>query len=640
MLAGQPPFTGPTAMALLARHSLDNVPSLKIVRGTVPDAVEDAIVRAMAKVPADRFHSATDFAEALTDNEGAIRRRADSLKAKAIAAETVERPALGGGRKKMVMIAAAVAVPLLAVGGWFGYKATQNAGGGSPAGLEGRFAKTNIAVLYFDDRSPGKQLAYLADGLTEAVIGELSAVKQLKVISRNGVAPLKGKNLTPDSIAKLLSVGTLVTGRVTPRPNNRVRVEVELTDAMSGDQKGSTSLEDAQENMIALQDSLARQLSISLRRQVGAEVEELASRVGTRNTAAWDALQRARQTINEIDVHVGAGDVPGGLAKIAEADSQLARVESLDKNWREPIVQRAWLGYRAARLIDPTEPGFKKYVDDALANAERALRMSPTDADATEARGTLHYWQWLNNGAANPAAASALLESAEKDLVAATTANPRAATAWNVLSHLRINKGNYLDGKAAALRAYEADPYLTDVDRTIYRLFSTSLDLGDRVEATKWCTEGENRFPGAYRFIQCRLSLYALPGPKPNMAEVWKTYDEFLKSSPKQLQEYDKLRGKLLVALAFVRAGQPDSAMALAAANQGDSQVDPSGDLTNFASIVYAQAGDKETALQLYAKYLAMNPQQRAFAANDKVTWWMKDLRSDPRYQALVKGSN
>jgi len=75
MLAGEPPFTGPTAMAILARHSLDNIPSVRILRGTVPDAVEDAIIQAMAKVPADRFRSARDFAAALTDDEGAARRR-------------------------------------------------------------------------------------------------------------------------------------------------------------------------------------------------------------------------------------------------------------------------------------------------------------------------------------------------------------------------------------------------------------------------------------------------------------------------------------------------------------------------------------------------------------------------------------
>src|SRR5215213_8043213 len=121
MLAGQPPFTGPTAMALLARHSLDNVPSLKIVRGTVPDAVEDAIVRAMAKVPADRFRSATDFAAALLDSDGAALRRANSLRASAIPANTMADVQVAGGGKKKVMIAALVALPLLAAGGWFAF---------------------------------------------------------------------------------------------------------------------------------------------------------------------------------------------------------------------------------------------------------------------------------------------------------------------------------------------------------------------------------------------------------------------------------------------------------------------------------------------------------------------------------------
>src|SRR5688572_19850744 len=170
MLAGQPPFTGPTAMALLARHSLDNVPSLKIVRGTVPDAVEDAIVRAMAKVPADRFSSATDFAAAMTDHAGAARRRRDSISARAIAAETVERPALGSGKKKKVaLIAAAVAAPLLAAGVWFGVN-----GGASPRDSRLTALKpSDIAVLYFDDRSPDKSLQYLSDGLTEALIHEI-----------------------------------------------------------------------------------------------------------------------------------------------------------------------------------------------------------------------------------------------------------------------------------------------------------------------------------------------------------------------------------------------------------------------------------------------------------------------------------
>ena len=104
------------------------------------------------------------------------------------------------------------------------WKATR--GAAAPAGLEGDFAKKNIAVMYFEDRSPKKELGYLADGLTEALIDELSAVPQLKVASRNGSAAFKGKDGVPsDSIARALKVGTVVNGTVEPAGDGRVRVD-------------------------------------------------------------------------------------------------------------------------------------------------------------------------------------------------------------------------------------------------------------------------------------------------------------------------------------------------------------------------------------------------------------------------------
>jgi len=65
MLAGAPPFTGPTAQAILARHALDPVPPLRTVRATLPEAIDSAVGRALAKVPADRFATVGEFAEAL-----------------------------------------------------------------------------------------------------------------------------------------------------------------------------------------------------------------------------------------------------------------------------------------------------------------------------------------------------------------------------------------------------------------------------------------------------------------------------------------------------------------------------------------------------------------------------------------------
>lgn len=65
LLIGQPPFTGRTPQAVIARHSMAPVPDLRIVRSTIPPDMERVVKKALAKVPADRFRTAAEFAEAL-----------------------------------------------------------------------------------------------------------------------------------------------------------------------------------------------------------------------------------------------------------------------------------------------------------------------------------------------------------------------------------------------------------------------------------------------------------------------------------------------------------------------------------------------------------------------------------------------
>lgn len=68
MLAGEPPFTGPTAQAIIARHCLQPLQSIRVIRPDIPLGVERAIGKALAKVPVDRFATAREFVDAL--NEG------------------------------------------------------------------------------------------------------------------------------------------------------------------------------------------------------------------------------------------------------------------------------------------------------------------------------------------------------------------------------------------------------------------------------------------------------------------------------------------------------------------------------------------------------------------------------------------
>ena len=64
-LVGEPPFSGRTPQAVVARHTLEPVPDLRVVRSTIPPEMEQAVKKALAKIPADRFRSASDFAQAL-----------------------------------------------------------------------------------------------------------------------------------------------------------------------------------------------------------------------------------------------------------------------------------------------------------------------------------------------------------------------------------------------------------------------------------------------------------------------------------------------------------------------------------------------------------------------------------------------
>jgi len=636
MLAGQPPFTGPTAMALLARHSLDNVPSLKIVRGTVPDAVEDAIVRAMAKVPADRFRSAIDFANALTDNEGAARRRLHSLKAMAIPAGTMADVQIAGGGKKKMLIAAAVIVPLLAIGGWFAFG---KKGAGADPSLAAMKAN-DIAVLYFDDRSPDHALRYLSDGLTEALIHELGMVKELHVTSRNGVMPFKGKDIAPDSIAKTLSVGTIVSGTIA-QSGDKIRVTVDLLDARTGNSIGSTEIEKTKQDAFALQDTLVTEVSAVLRKQLGQQIEVLTSKAGTSNAAAWEAYQRAMQTANQGDSLIGAGDIATAAHVLQNADSALGAVAAQDGKWSAPSAQQAVIAYRLARLSLGTGVGMdaiSQQIEAGIKAADKAIAASPTDADALDARGSLRYLQWLLGVVPGDAGkADKAVAAAEADLRASINANRSQASAMNALSHLLAVTGRAVDGKVMAGRAYEADPYLTDANKTVWRLFTLSNDLEFGQEAKKWCGELGRRFPTDLRATECQLWLLGAPNqtPAPTADAIWKANDAYLAANKVDKPEVAKRKGMMLAAIGLIRAKMPDSARAVIGRAAGSEGLDPSGDLVYIEAMARSQLGEKDKAISLLSRYYAAHPQQQRYAAKDESFWW-KPLQDDPKYQALV----
>ncbi len=157
MLAGEPPFTGASVQAIIAKRLGDPPPRIRTVRPAVPEALEQVLVRSLDRTPADRFATAGQFRDAL-DVCGKVR----------------GRPRAPGVRT----IAGAAAAALLAIAALVGWNLRQR-----PADPP----VTSLAVLPFTNESTDPDHAYLADGLSDALISDLVRVPGVRVVSRMSV---------------------------------------------------------------------------------------------------------------------------------------------------------------------------------------------------------------------------------------------------------------------------------------------------------------------------------------------------------------------------------------------------------------------------------------------------------------------
>jgi serine/threonine-protein kinase len=620
MLVGEPPFTGPTSQAIIARHSFDSVSPPSIVRNTVPDTVERALLRALAKAPVDRYPTMASFVDALTTPGGTTGARRVPPRGP----WSLSRPA---GRAALVVGAV---ILTLAAAAWALF-ARRHAWVAAASGLDPR----HLAVLYFDDLSRDHSLGYLSDGITEALITDLSHVPPLVVISRNGVSPYRSATVPPDSVARALAVGTLVEGTVEPL-GDRFHVTVRLVDGASGADFKRASFDQPAAGLLGvIRDSLAQRVAEFLRERLGEEIRLRAGRLATTSVAAWSLRERAEKHRKDAEGALQLHDGTAALAAFQQADSLAALAEPADAKWIEPIVFRGQLAYRRARLADsPTEA--LTWIKTGLGDAERALRLAPSDASALELRGMLRYFHWLLHVTPDPATAQRLLQSARQDLEAAVQADPSRAGAFSTLSHLYYQVQDLPAAVLAARQAYEEDAYLSLAPDILWRLFNGSYDLEQFAQAERWCNELTRRFPHDYRSAECPLTLMTSPALLPDVSRAWQLVGQLDSVTPDAYRPYIRIESRLKAGGVLARAGLRDSARHVLerARAARTPAADPTQDLLGIEAYERILLGDRDEAIALLKRYAAANPGH--FEPGKDIGWWWRDLRDDPRFKALI----
>ncbi|MGH7694271.1 MAG: protein kinase domain-containing protein [Gemmatimonadaceae bacterium] len=613
MLTGEAPHSGPTTQSVVAKMLTERPTAVRVLREGVPAEIDAAVLKALAKTPADRFATAQAFASALSPS-----RTGDT--------QAYESPRVGR-RTRVLAAGGAIVIALvavLAVTRRFVPGADKNADTWDPR---------HVAVLYFRS-AESDTLRRVADGLTEGLIGSLARVSTLRVVSPNGVAPFRQTAVTADSIGRALGVGSLIEGSVT-KVGTTLRVNVSLVDAARGSVLGSATFDRPLDDVLAIQDSAVASAAEFLRQRLGEQITLREERQRTRSAEAWQLVQQARALARSTASLLQTGDTSAARRELARADSLLAHASELDGQWVTPFVGRARLADQGLDLSNFDPKHYDEWTRRGLEHVTAALVRQPDNAEALGLRGRFRYLRSVVNIGASPQAVAALGDSAEADLRAAVASDANQAEAWALLSHRLMRKSEIAEGKLAALRAYEADPYAKNTATILWRLYAASLDLEDRTEAMRWCEEGKHRFPDMAGFIECQITVQALPGQKPDVPTMWRLLDRNVQLYPPPLREYRRRRGQLLVAMTLVRAGLVDSARRVAERSHADATVDPSRDLVYVEMLLRNILGDRDEALRLAATYYAANPQERTPCGTVDRTWWMRGLADDPRYQAV-----
>ena len=244
MIAGQPPFLGATAQQLLARHAIDPVPPLRTVRDTVPPAVEQGVMRSLAKVPADRFATAAEFAEALT-------RSGDTV------VVSSSRPS-SPSRRRVVVPATAAVLALAVMAGYLWWPRDKAA-----------VDPNLVAVVPFRVGGAAPGLGYLREGMIDLVAARLIGEGGARAADpgsvmrawRRAAGSAAGDLSESDALglARRLGAGRLLVGGVVGTPAH-VSLNASLLPVGAGGQRAEAKVEGVADSLPQLVDRLIAQL--------------------------------------------------------------------------------------------------------------------------------------------------------------------------------------------------------------------------------------------------------------------------------------------------------------------------------------------------------------------------------------------
>ncbi len=351
-----------------------------------------------------------------------------------------------------------------------------------------------IAVLPFANLGPDPESEYLADAMTDELIGRLARIEGVRIKSRQSMARFKGTDLDIKEIADLLGVTHVLEGRMR-NAGNRIRVTSQLTDASSGFEEWSDVFDGESDDWFVLQVDMAVRIADALNLHLSANEAEAVRTHYTEIQEAYDAYWRGWVLLESFHADLNYPE-----EKLRAAEQHFHRALQLDPEYLLPVAGLSMANsYYFFYGVDPT-PERKQRAE------KLALQVVAIDPDLPEAHvalGLAHSILQNHVAAADEYRKSLQLDAdnaivwcllafscnmqdppdpkgAETAALEAIRRDPTWSSSYDVLGWALSLQGRYEEAAKAYQTGAELDPDNWDA---YFGLGLTHLELGNYGEA-------------------------------------------------------------------------------------------------------------------------------------------------------------
>ena len=451
---------------------------------------------------------------------------------------------------------------------------------------------TTIAVLPLDNLSGDPSQEYFADGMTEALIGNLARIRALRVVSRTSVMRFKGAAAPLTEIARALSVDAVIEGSV-QRTGNRVRISVQLIHAATDAHLWAREYERELTDVLKLQSDVARAVADEVHARVTAEERARLASMGSVNPAAYQEFllgQHSLWSLTEEDLARAIGHFE---ESVRLDSSHAASYAGLSHAWW-------WRGIWGATTFEQVEASSR-------AAAMKALELDPGLPEAHVSIGRLkfgHAWDWTG---------------AKREFARALAIDPNNVDAHFFSAMLCMALGCFPEAIDHMKRIEERDPLSATVQSFFGRVLYRARMYDEAIVHLNRAIELDPQRPaGAY-------------GRLADVYEMLGKYDEALVLLEKGAELEGRPRGaerNVRAARIYALMGKRDEAIGLLKGSRGSDR--------QMLAMAHTALGNRDEAFRLLFGIIE-NPSFNVYVKTDPA---FDRLHSDPRWQEVLRRMN